>query len=167
MSCGGDLDHEVSVHECLVCLAERFGIETAEHWIADVLAGLVRAASDPVVLAHVLAALVDHHRSPALAARRSSLRSRHVPHRPSPVHCLATRPIPQPFRTPIPAIRDVPRPLLEPKKVGCLTNRSGQVIGRASGQVFVHRLDGFMFAPARAWTPRANYLETHGAAEWP
>ncbi len=75
LTCGGDLDHEISVHECLVCLAERFGIETAEHWIADVLAGLVRAASDPVVLAQVLAEIVPfardviEHRAPPPTGR--------------------------------------------------------------------------------------------------
>jgi len=75
MTCGADLDHEVSVHECLVCLAERFGIETAEQWIADVLAGLVRAASDPTVLAQVLAEIVPfardviEHRAPPPTGR--------------------------------------------------------------------------------------------------
>ena len=44
------------------CLAERFGIETTEHWIADVLAGFVRAAADPVVLAQVLAEIVPFAR---------------------------------------------------------------------------------------------------------
>lgn len=62
LTCGSELDHELSTHECLVCLAERFGIETAEHWIADVLAGLVRAASDPAVLAQVLAEIVPFAR---------------------------------------------------------------------------------------------------------
>jgi hypothetical protein len=62
LTCGADLDHELSTRECLVCLAERFGIETAEHWIADVLAGLVRAAADPVVLAQVLAEVVPFAR---------------------------------------------------------------------------------------------------------
>ncbi len=62
LTCGSDLDHDVSSQECLVCLAERFGIETAEHWIADVLAGLVRAAADPVVLAQVLAEIVPFAR---------------------------------------------------------------------------------------------------------
>jgi hypothetical protein len=62
LTCGDELDHEVSAHECLVCLAERFGIETAEHWIADVLAGFVRAAADPVVLAQVLAEIVPFAR---------------------------------------------------------------------------------------------------------
>jgi hypothetical protein len=73
MTCGSDLDHELASHQCLVCLAERFGIETAEHWIADVLAGLVRAAADPVVLAQVLAEIVpfardviEHRTPPAL-----------------------------------------------------------------------------------------------------
>jgi hypothetical protein len=70
MACGGELDHEVSVHECVACLAERFGIETAEYWIADVLAGLVRAAANPVVLAQVIAEIVPfardviEHRAP-------------------------------------------------------------------------------------------------------
>ncbi len=62
MTCGSDLDHDVSSQECLVCLAERFGIETAEHWIADVAAGLVRAAADPAVLAQVLAEIVPFAR---------------------------------------------------------------------------------------------------------
>jgi hypothetical protein len=70
LTCGAEFDHELSTHECLVCLAERFGIETAERWIADVLAGLVRAASDPVVLTQVLAEIVPfardviEHRAP-------------------------------------------------------------------------------------------------------
>ncbi len=75
MTCGGELNKEVSAHECLVCLAERFGIETAEQWIADVLAGLVRAASDPTVLAQVLAEIVPfardviEHRAPPPTGR--------------------------------------------------------------------------------------------------
>ena len=62
LTCGSDLDHEISSQECMVCLAERFGIETAEHWIADVLAGFVRAAADPVVLAQMLAEIVPFAR---------------------------------------------------------------------------------------------------------
>ena len=62
MKCGNDLDHEVSVHECLPCLAEQFGIDTAGKWNADVLAGLVRAAADPVVLAQVLDEIVPFAR---------------------------------------------------------------------------------------------------------
>jgi hypothetical protein len=62
ITCGSDLDNDISSHECLVCLAERFGIETAEQWTADVLAGLVRAAADPVVLAQVLAEIVPFAR---------------------------------------------------------------------------------------------------------
>jgi hypothetical protein len=62
LTCGSDLDHEISSQECLVCLAERFGIETSEQWIADVLAGFVRAAADPVVLAQVLAEIVPFAR---------------------------------------------------------------------------------------------------------
>ena len=75
LTCGSDVDHELSTQECLVCLAERFGIETAEHWIADVLAGLVRAAADPVVLAQVLAEIVPfardviEHRAPPPTGR--------------------------------------------------------------------------------------------------
>ncbi len=60
--CGHDLDHELNSQECLVCLAEQFGIEPAEQWTADVLAGLVRAAADPVVLANVLAEIVPFAR---------------------------------------------------------------------------------------------------------
>jgi hypothetical protein len=60
--CGHDLDHGVSSQECLVCLAEQFGIETAEQWNADVIAGFVRAAADPVVLAQVLAEIVPFAR---------------------------------------------------------------------------------------------------------
>jgi hypothetical protein len=75
MTCGGELNKEVGAHECLVCLAERFGIETAEQWIADVLAGFVRAASDPTVLAQVLAEIVPfardviEHRAPPATGR--------------------------------------------------------------------------------------------------
>jgi len=75
LTCGGELDHDTSSHECLVCLAERFGIETAEQWIADVLAGVVRAAADPTVLAQVLAEIVPfardvlEHRAPTPAGR--------------------------------------------------------------------------------------------------
>jgi hypothetical protein len=75
LTCGGDLDHDISTQECLVCLAERFGIETAEQWIADILAGLVRAAADPTVLAQVLAEIVPfardviEHRAPPPTSR--------------------------------------------------------------------------------------------------
>ena len=62
LTCGNALHHELGTQECLVCLAERFGIETAEQWIADVLAGLVRAAADPLVLALVLAEIVPFAR---------------------------------------------------------------------------------------------------------
>ena len=62
MTCSAANADELSSQECLVCLAERFGIETAEHWIADVLAGLIRAAADPIVLAQVLAEIVPFAR---------------------------------------------------------------------------------------------------------
>jgi hypothetical protein len=75
MTWGRSLDKEVSAHECLVCLAERFGIKAAGQWIADVLAGLVRAASDRVVLAQVPAEIapfardVIEHRAPPPTGR--------------------------------------------------------------------------------------------------
>jgi hypothetical protein len=62
LTCGGDISHDLSSQECLVCLAERFGIETAEQWIADVLAGLIRAAADPAVLAQVMSEIVPFAR---------------------------------------------------------------------------------------------------------
>jgi hypothetical protein len=72
LTCGSQLDHDLSSQECLVCLAERFGIETAEQWIADILAGFIRAAADSVVLAQILAEIVpfardviDHRTPPA------------------------------------------------------------------------------------------------------
>jgi hypothetical protein len=61
LTCGNQL-HDFSTQECLVCLAERFGIETAEQWIADILAGFIRAASDPAVLAQVLSEIVPFAR---------------------------------------------------------------------------------------------------------
>lgn len=59
-SCDNALDHGLNSHECLVCLAERFGTETAENWIAEALAGFIRAAADPDVLARMLAELIPH-----------------------------------------------------------------------------------------------------------
>jgi hypothetical protein len=62
LTCGNDLEHQLSSQECLVCLAERFGIETAEQWIADILAGFIRAAANPAVLAQVMAEIVPFAR---------------------------------------------------------------------------------------------------------
>jgi hypothetical protein len=62
LTCGNELDPDASTQECLVCLAERFGIETAEQWIADILAGFIRAAADPAVLAQVMAEIVPFAR---------------------------------------------------------------------------------------------------------
>jgi hypothetical protein len=62
LTCGAAVDHDLSIQECLVCLAERFGIETAEQWIADILAGLIRAAANPAVLAQVMAEIVPFAR---------------------------------------------------------------------------------------------------------
>lgn len=60
--CGAAVDSELSPHECLVCLVEQFGTDTAEQWLAETLAGLIRAAADPVVLAQVLAEVVPFTR---------------------------------------------------------------------------------------------------------
>jgi hypothetical protein len=60
--CGNDLDHHLNTTECLACLAERFGTETAEAWLAESIAGFVRAAAEPPVLAQMLAELVAHAR---------------------------------------------------------------------------------------------------------
>jgi hypothetical protein len=62
LKCGSSVDHDLCSQECLVCLAERFGIETAEQWIADIFAGLIRAAADPAVLAQVMAEIVPFAR---------------------------------------------------------------------------------------------------------
>ena len=60
-NCRGPLTPEVDAEECLVCLAEQFGSETAEAWLADVIAGFARAAvTDRRVLAQMLAELVGH-----------------------------------------------------------------------------------------------------------
>lgn len=61
-TCGADLDHELGSTDCLVCLAEQFGTETAELWLAEALAGFVTAAADPPALARMLAELVVHAR---------------------------------------------------------------------------------------------------------
>ena len=61
-ACGNNLDHRLDTTECLVCLAERFGTETAEMWLAESIAGFVRAATDPPVLARMLTDLVAHAR---------------------------------------------------------------------------------------------------------
>ena len=61
-ACGADLAHHLDSAECLVCLAEQFGTETAERWLADAFAGLVRAAADPPLLARVLADSIAHTR---------------------------------------------------------------------------------------------------------
>ncbi len=59
--CRGPLTPEVESDRCLVCLAEQFGTETAEAWLADVIAGFARAAvTDRGVLAQMLAELVGH-----------------------------------------------------------------------------------------------------------
>jgi hypothetical protein len=62
LKCGSSFDHDPSSQECLVCLAERFGIETAERWIADILAGFIRAAADPAALAQILSEIVPFAR---------------------------------------------------------------------------------------------------------
>jgi hypothetical protein len=46
-SCGLILDHELDSTDCLVCLAEQFGIDTAHVWIAEAFSGLTRAAVRP------------------------------------------------------------------------------------------------------------------------
>lgn len=46
--------------ECLVCLALEFGVETAETSLANAIAGFVRAAENPQVLARVLAETVAY-----------------------------------------------------------------------------------------------------------
>jgi len=59
--CRGPLTPEVDSYKCLVCLAEQFGTETAEAWLADVIAGFARAAvADRRVLAQMLAELVGY-----------------------------------------------------------------------------------------------------------
>jgi hypothetical protein len=64
-ACGNDLDHRLNSTECMVCLAEQFGTETAERWLADALAGFVAATATPAVLARMLADLVAHAREMA------------------------------------------------------------------------------------------------------
>jgi hypothetical protein len=61
-SCGADLDHELNSTDCLVCLAEQFGTETAELWLAEAITGFIRATADPPTLARMLANLVSHAR---------------------------------------------------------------------------------------------------------
>jgi len=61
-TCGSDLAHHLNSTECLVCLAEQFGIETAEPWLAEVIAGVVRAASHPPTLARMLAETIANTR---------------------------------------------------------------------------------------------------------
>jgi len=57
--CRGPLTPDVDGDRCLVCLAEQFGTETAEAWLADAIAGFARAAvADRRVLAQMLAELV-------------------------------------------------------------------------------------------------------------
>ena len=59
--CRGPLTPDVDAEECLVCLAEQFGTETAEAWLADVIVGFVHAAvTDRRMLAQMLAELVGH-----------------------------------------------------------------------------------------------------------
>jgi hypothetical protein len=61
-ACGNDLTHHLDSTECLVCLAEQFGTETAERWLADAVAGFVRAAAEPPVFARMLADSIAHAR---------------------------------------------------------------------------------------------------------
>jgi len=61
-SCGRTLDHQLNSTECLVCLAEQFGTETAELWLAEAIAGFIRAAADPRVLSRMLGELVAQGR---------------------------------------------------------------------------------------------------------
>jgi hypothetical protein len=61
-TCGADLDHELGSTDCLVCLAEQFGTETAELWLAEAIAGFVRATADPPALTQMLANLISHAR---------------------------------------------------------------------------------------------------------
>jgi len=64
-TCGNDLAHHLNTTECLVCLAEHFGIETAEFWLAEAIAGFIRATADPVVFAQMLAEIVANARDRA------------------------------------------------------------------------------------------------------
>ncbi len=61
-ACGNALDPKLDSQECLVCLAERFGTETAEAWLAEAIAGFIAAAADPAALAQILAELIAHAR---------------------------------------------------------------------------------------------------------
>jgi len=65
-ACGENLDPRINSRECLVCLAERFGAETAETWLAEAVAGFITAAASPPVLAPMLSELVVHARDIAV-----------------------------------------------------------------------------------------------------
>ena len=57
-ACANRIDHQLGGSECLVCLAEQFGTETAELWLAEALAGVIHAAADPPALARILSSIV-------------------------------------------------------------------------------------------------------------
>ena len=61
-TCGADLDHELGSTDCLVCLAEQFGIETAERWLTEAITGFMRAAADPPALTRMLVDSISHAR---------------------------------------------------------------------------------------------------------
>jgi len=60
--CGNDLAHHLNSTECLVCLAEQFGTDTAERWLTEAISGFIRAASDPPALARMLAESIANAR---------------------------------------------------------------------------------------------------------
>jgi hypothetical protein len=61
-TCGSAIDHALGGAECLVCLAQQYGTETAERWLVDAIAGFIRAAADPPALARMLADSISHAR---------------------------------------------------------------------------------------------------------
>jgi len=72
-ACGDPLNHQINSTECMACLAEQFGTETAELWLAEAIAGFIRAAADPHLLAHMLGELVHHGREIATNSDQSAV----------------------------------------------------------------------------------------------
>jgi predicted RNase H-like HicB family nuclease len=59
-TCGSAMDHALGGPDCLVCLAEQFGAETAEMQLAEAIAAFAQAAGDPPTLSRLLADAIAH-----------------------------------------------------------------------------------------------------------
>lgn len=61
--CGNPVDPKLGSEQCLICLAEHFGIDTVQTWLAEIVAGFINAAADPNALAEIIAELIQQGRN--------------------------------------------------------------------------------------------------------